>query len=238
MRRKVILTRELPLDKGLEYKLKQAGFDVFHIPLIECRPNAVPNSVAAAIPKADWIFFTSAAAVDCFKDYLNKGEMQVATVGPQTSLAVKQKGYKVHFEAKGRCAADLTKEWLALGLVYQTILLPQSSLSNSDMVQTLRQKGHRVFDWAVYDTVPNFEGQRLIKACLTQESVIWTFASSSAWHSFASQGYKLPQNHRIAAIGNSTAQAVEADGCTVNIVAKTPSIAQMIFDIILNEKQH
>ncbi|MET3557155.1 uroporphyrinogen-III synthase [Streptococcus rupicaprae] len=227
----VIITREQALATDLEQRLVAQGYTVAHLPLIACVANPIPERVLKVVPLADWVFFTSAVAAECFQTCL-RPHHRIATIGFQTSKAVEALGYPITFEAKGNYARDFLEEWLALGLSRQTILLPQSSLSNPLMAEVLVEQGHEVLAFPMYETRPNVAGQSQVSAYLKQPEVIWTFASPSAWESFYQVATRLPETHEVVVIGTSTAQAVQADGVPVTAMPVFPSVEQMVQLII------
>ncbi|MBF0777628.1 uroporphyrinogen-III synthase [Streptococcus cuniculi] len=232
MTKTVIFTREHPLDSRLQSQLEEAGFKVHHLPLIQCQANPMPKEVLDKLSQMDWVFFTSAVAAECLAPYLKEPLPRVATIGHQTSKAVMELGYPVAFESKYQYAKDFAAEWLALNQPKQKILLPQSSLSNPILAEMLREGGQEVLAWALYDTQHHKDGQEKLSAYLTEQEVLWTFASPSAWQSFHEICQILPEAHEIAVIGTSTQQAVEMSGSTVSLMPETPSIEKMVQTII------
>lgn len=236
MAKKIIFTREHALEASWIQKLEEHHFEVHHLPLISCQPNPLPEAIEKVLPRADWVFFTSAVAADFFSPYLTS-HYRLASIGIQTSATVKRLGYEVDFEAASHYATDFAREWLVLELPPQCILLPQSSLSNPIIAQTLREHGHEVWAWPLYETRVNPAGQEQLATYLAAEDVIWTFASPSAWQSFYAGRPVLPASHRIAVIGTTTAQAVTAAGYEVDYMPQTPAVGQMIDEILRKEAE-
>lgn len=234
---KVIFTREDGLDRNLIARLASSGFEAVHLPLIACLPNPLPASLEGILSQADWVFFTSGVAVEHFEPFLPEG-VKLASIGPKTSQVLGAKGYSLDFEASHPYGSHLVDEWLSLGLEKQVILLPQSNLSPPIIADALKEAGHQVLAWPMYDTVPNEAGQSNIWTYLKQEQVIWTFASPSAWQSFIRVARGLPKSHQIAVIGRTTAAAVEASGYSVDWMPETPSIAAMVCQLIEKETNH
>ncbi|MEW4353840.1 uroporphyrinogen-III synthase [Streptococcus pneumoniae] len=232
MTKAVIFTREHPLDRHLQEKLEEAGLTVYHIPLIHCQANPMPTEVVESMPEMDWVFFTSAVAAEFLAPYLQSPLPKIATIGHQTSRVIATLGYTVDFESKYQYAKDFAKEWLALGFSKQRILLPQSSLSNPILAESLKNGGHDVLAFPLYDTQHYRLGQGGIQAFLGEKEILWTFASPSAWQSFYEICKILPRGHEISVIGTSTQEAVERDGFVVNLMPETPSIEKMVQTII------
>lgn len=232
MTQTLVFTREHALDDQLAQSLLEAGFELAHVPLIACSPNPMPDDILAILGKADWVLFTSAVAVDAFIPYCSQKTLKIATIGAQTSLAVQARGYEIAFEATSNYAVDFAREWLSQVSEPQRVLLPQSSLSNPILAEELTKAGHEVYAWPMYDTKPNQAGQRLLPTYLDKPSVMWTFASPSAWQSFRQVVSDLPASHQIAVIGTSTAKVVRADGFAVDLMPEKPAISAMVACIL------
>lgn len=229
--RKVIVTREDPISEELKIELLKNEFFPCHLPLIQCSPFELQKNIVDSINHADWIFLTSARAFEFFYPYMLR-ELKIATVGPATSQAVRKKGFEIDFEASQHYACDFVKEWLSHGFSKQTILLPQSSLSNPVLAKLLSDAGHEVISWALYGTSFNEESQRKISSLVKESGVIWTFASPSAWNSFIDGGGVITLDQEIAVIGKSTSQAITANGYEVTYMPDEPAIERMMHEII------
>lgn len=232
MTQKVIFTREHPLDDTFVSRLEQAGFEVCHVPLIACQPNLMPDNVRDILTKANWVFFTSAVAVESFWPYYNGLSLKIGTIGPQTSLAVKSRGCSIDFEATSHYAVDFVQEWLDEVEDSQIVLLPQSSLSNPVIADELQRAGHTVYAWAMYDTKPNLTGQSCLSNYLDETDVIWAFASPSAWDSFTATIPELPSGHKVAVIGTTTAKSVHKKGVEIDMMPEVSTVAAMVEEII------
>ena len=166
MVKKIIFTREQAPDSAWLEKIRQAGFETHHVPLIRCQSLPLPEAVQAVLPEADWVFFTSAVAVEAFSPYL-KADFQIATIGPQTSQALDKLGRDCDFQASSHYGLDFIQEWLDLALQTQKILLPQSSLSNPSLAEKLKEAGHEVWAWPMYETTSNPAGQDQLETYLS-----------------------------------------------------------------------
>lgn len=236
MVKKIIFTREQAPDSAWLAEIRQAGFETHHVPLICCQSRALPADIEAVLAEADWVFFTSAVAVEAFSPYL-QADYQIATIGPQTSQALDKLGRACDFESSSHYGLDFIQEWLDLALPTQKILLPQSSLSNPSLAEKLKEAGHEVWAWPMYETTSNPAGQDQLETYLSQEDVIWTFASPSAWHSFCAIKPHLASSHQIAVIGQTTSQAVIESGYRVDYQPQSPSVEEMVKEIIKKEEK-
>ncbi|HEM3695979.1 TPA: uroporphyrinogen-III synthase [Streptococcus suis] len=233
----IVITREGAIDLDLRAALENAGFQLATVPLIAFQAHPLPQQVKQELEKADWLFCTSATAFECFMPYL-PSSVQIASIGEQTSRTIRQAGRSVAFESTSQYGKDFVAKWLALGLERQKILLPQSNLANPLIAERLRQEGHSVLAWEMYDTVAHQAGQAQLDTYLELDRVLWTFASPSAWHSFTEVVQKLPVSHKIAVIGKTTAQAVMESGYEVDLIPDKPSITAMLETIMDKEKRY
>ncbi|HFI0638125.1 TPA: uroporphyrinogen-III synthase [Streptococcus suis] len=233
----IVITREGAIDLDLRAALENAGFQLATVPLIAFQAHPLPQQVKQELEKADWLFCTSATAFECFMPYL-PSSVQIASIGEQTSRTIRQAGRSVAFESTSQYGKDFVAEWLVLGLERQKILLPQSHLANPLIAERLRQEGHSVLAWEMYDTVAHQAGQAQLAPYLELDRVLWTFASPSAWHSFTEVVQKLPASHKIAVIGKTTAQAVKDSGYEVDLIPDKPSITAMLETIMDKEKRY
>lgn len=233
----IVVTRDGVIDMDLQAALENAGFQLVIVPLIAFQAHPLPQQVQQELGNSDWLFCTSATAFECFLPYLSSA-IQIASIGEQTSRSIREAGRSVTFESTSQYGKDFVEEWLALGLERQTILLPQSHLANPRIAERLRQEGHSVLAWEMYDTVAHQAGQAQLATYLNIDRVIWTFASPSAWHSFTEVVKSLPTSHKIAVIGRTTAQAVMDSGYEVDLMPDRPSITAMLETIMDKEKRY
>lgn len=238
--KRIVFTREHPLQDELVERLNDAGYIVEHAPLIKCQVNAIPNRAYQRIDENTWVFFTSQVAVDLFfeeaKGYFDTKAFKIATIGPKTSETVQKWGFQVTFESDKFYAKDLVEDWTQVYTSPETIFIPQSSLASKTLEKTLLEKGHDVLAWVMYETVHNEIGQQRVQQLNSDVSTIWTFASGSAWDSFYAVRQELPKTDLIAVIGTTTQASVERDGHCVAFRPYEPQIELMIQTILDNER--
>lgn len=226
-----MVTREEQLDLAHIKTLEENGYQLIHLPMISCRARKLPSPIQEELADADWVFFTSATGFRFFEPHLPKG-IQIASIGPKTSQAIRDKGYNLAFEASSHYGHDFVKQWLTLGLEGQRILLPQSSLSHRSLVVNLEKAGQQVHAWVMYDTLTQEVDTTILSGLLQQEGVIWTFASPSAWESFIQQVGRVPDQHKLVVIGSTTATAVERAGYRVSLLPSKPTMDDMVTELM------
>lgn len=229
--KKIVITRQKPLAEDCSGKLRKAGYECIHVPLIQAQALGVSQATLSILESAQWILFTSALGVDFLASILDLKPFKLASIGPQTTKAILEKGLPVHFESSSAYAKDFAKEWSDSQRAATSIALPQSSLSKPLLAEQLRAQGHSVYDWILYETTSNPVGQLQLESLLQAQDVIWTFASPSAWSSFREVVSTIPDSHKIAVIGQTTARAVQEAGYTVDYLPIIPSMEALIESI-------
>ncbi|MBF0779532.1 MULTISPECIES: uroporphyrinogen-III synthase [unclassified Granulicatella] len=230
--KRVIFTREHPLQMEWVDKLQQVGYQVEHVPLIKCQINAIPTRVYDELQEDDWVFFTSQVAANFFfekaQGAFDNRAFHIATIGPQTSETVQAWGYSVTFESDKFYAKDLVSDWCKVYTTPKRIFIPQSSLAAKHLEISLNNLGHDVLAWVMYETIYHPEGQKKIAQYIDDVPTIWAFASGSAWDSFYDVQKELPASHEIAVIGTTTRGCVERNGHQASYMPLEPQIEDMV----------
>ncbi|MBC1908918.1 uroporphyrinogen-III synthase [Listeria innocua] len=238
MIKKIVLTREASKNKPWQDYFSQNGFDVESIPLIETHPKKI--SLSLKQKEADWLFLTSANAVEYFfNEQVSKLNYKIAVIGEKTKEKLAEYGYKPNFVPSVYQSEVFLSEWLSENTSQTSILLPQSNLSRTIIEDTLTQNGHLVFPIELYETsFPENSQTILIEQLQLEEKRIIIFASPSAWKNFymiAKQFSIKNENWRIASIGNITTEAILADGWEVTYQPKTFTMKHLA-DLIIQEE--
>lgn len=231
MAKVLVFTREQAPSQAWREQLVQAGFTVAHLPLICCQPRQVKKEDLTGLDDCDWIFFTSAVAVTYFLPFLPT-TCRLASVGQQTSRALLEQGWSLDFESRGSGAKDFFEEWSRCYQKPQRIFLPQSNLASPWLREQLVRAGHQVQALTLYETVANTRSLASLSSYLQQPSVIWFFASPSAWQVFTQDVKDLPTNHKLAVIGQTTAKAITDSGYKVDFMPDQPSVEATLKQII------
>lgn len=234
--KKIVITRQNPLAEEVALRWFAADYELIHAPLIQAQALELSQRTLFKLETAQWIFFTSALGVELLSSLVDLQPYKLASIGSHTTKAILEKGLTVHFEASSAYAKDFAKEWLGCQKRATSIALPQSSLSNPLLAEQLRAQGHSVYDWVLYETSSNSVGQSQLEGLLKVTDVIWTFASPSAWSSFREVVSTVPESHKIAVIGQTTAAAVRDAGYTVDYLPTIPSMEALIETIYKKER--
>ncbi len=187
-------------------------------------------------------------------------EPQVAAVGPATAGAAEAEGYGVGYVAKKHRGESLANE-LRGELSGKRILLPRSDLATDELPRMLREFAGQVIEAVAYRTVapgmetpapvgrirgkeePGDPAARTLRRIRDAEVDIITFASPSAFRNFAEligaeTLRRISESARFAAIGPTTARAVQEDGYRVAIEAEEATsrgLAEAIADYFEKE---
>jgi uroporphyrinogen III methyltransferase/synthase len=236
--KKIIITRSV--ESGPEFRtlLERGGASVLEVPTITLADPVDFAPVDSAIRKIgsyDLLIFTSANAVRKFFDRAGKLSVpKIATVGPKTSQAVAEYGYRVSIEPDEAAAAEelLAELQGRVELMECNILFPRAKEAREDLPTALRAEGARVDLVIVYETKIDPDGKPVLERIM-RDRVDWiTFASGSAVRNFLELGGKEKirkwieaQKIRIAVIGRITESAVRSAGLKVELVSPNPTMA-------------
>ena len=225
----IIITRAAQQSGGLFEELSARGATVKLLPLISFAAPldyAPMDAALSSIELFDWIFFTSANAVQAVE---RRGEElgrslnalpklpPAAAVGPATSGAAEAAGFSVEYVAAEHSGAGLARE-LGSELRGRKFLLPRSDRANPDLPTALRKCGALVTEVVAYRNVPPSSTDReKVEACLKDGVDGILFYSPSAVQNFL----ELLGSERMAsfqgrvlmiAIGPTTANALSGAG--------------------------
>lgn len=239
-----LLTRESEGSESLSEGLSRFGIKSLTVPLIEIKSLNDFSNVDRAIREMsqyDWLIFTSANGVEKLLDRAkqiglrqNLDRVQVASVGPNTTIAVKRFGLQVAMQAMAFTGEQLAREMAsAHSISGKRVLLARAQQAQPDLPQILREAGVRVDELAVYgNEIPAYSG----KALRALEKSGWVdgviFASPSAVRRFAElTGADMMarlstqrKRFRIVSIGPSTSKAICEIGWEADVEAKEHSV--------------
>jgi uroporphyrinogen-III synthase len=242
-RKCIVVTRAREQSRDLVVELESRGAEVLSIPLVrfaDPEDTELLDGAVRSVAQFDWIVFTSQNAVrffckrcrelglDCHK--LQSPRPMVAAVGPVTSAAAEEQGFRVdQVSTQGRSSA-LARE-LSGALNGKQVLLPRSDRAGRDLPRALADAGAQVLDVVAYRTMTTDSLDPSVLQRISDGRVdVATFASPSAFESFVDllgsrRVARAAGKIAFAAIGPSTAQAIRDAGHAVAIEAAVPSSA-------------
>jgi uroporphyrinogen-III synthase len=202
---RVALTRPGGADEDLAVRLRAAGHDVVHCPLIAVEPIGDAPIDASGY---DWLVVTSRNGADELSRRLIGRPRRIAAVGHATADALRAHGLPVDL-VPGEASQD--------GLLHD---LPRPA----GRVLLAAAEGARrlLIDELDADFVPLYRTHELRPEPFPAADVV-VLASGSAARAFAATG----SDARVVAIGPQTAAEARAAGLTVAAQAENPDVAAL-----------
>jgi uroporphyrinogen III methyltransferase/synthase len=243
---RVLVPRQREQARGFARALVALGAEPFVVEVtrLEDAGGAALDAALARLSDWRWIAFTSANAVErTFEALLRAGRdaralagLRVAAVGPATSAALVRRGVRPDLVPERQDGAGVAQAILADD-PDATVLLPRAAEGREELVAAL---GARVTPVAAYRTVPlpAAELEPLTTRLRAGElDVLCFFSPSQAEAILAALGAGgeavLARARVVAAIGGTTAAALQARGVRVDLTAPAPS-AESLAEALVN----
>ncbi len=238
--KRVMVTRTIEQSKSFVDILNKSGAEPIICPTIKITPPksfAKLDSCIKSITKYDWIVFTSANGVRCFKKRLFKLKkdvrelkgLKVCAIGPKTQKTVEVLfGINVDLTPKEYVAEGILKEFKKSGIKGRRFFLPRATEAREILPDEIRRLGGFIDVAPVYKTIrPKKEAELARKLIKKGQVDVITFTSSSTVTNFVA-GYKKGElekiigdsNVVIACIGPVTRDTALRAGITVHVTAK------------------
>ncbi len=246
----VAVTRARAQASGLTGRLRELGAEVVESPAIRIEPRPIEGDLRAAIDELreyTLACFTSPNGVHLFFDALgrdagaeapatSRGDARalagaiVAAIGPGTAAALLEHGIRADIVPERFVAEALVEALAGVELEGRRVLIARAAEARSVLPDALRERGARVDDVAVYDTVaePLTDAQR---AGLARATYV-TFTSSSTVRFLLESGVRPPAGARIVSIGPVTSATAEEHGLTVDVEAEQHDIDGLVDALI------
>ncbi|MGK0722594.1 uroporphyrinogen-III synthase [Leucobacter sp. W1478] len=151
---------------------------------------------------------------------------RIAAVGPATARAASEIGLTVgvvpehDFSTEGLVDAMLVE----MGESPARVLFPVSNLTDDRLQRRLEAAGHHVERVTAYQTIDIRPAINLQAALAENPKTVVLVTSGSAAHALSRQITDPPENVHIAAIGHSTARALDSVGLPADVVSRTHTI--------------
>ncbi len=227
---KVVNTRPADRNQELTRLLRQAGFAVAEVPMVEVRADAEGQAKAAALQPSGFtgIFLSSPNGLRHFQEGLLASQFErwsikpFYLVGPAARVLVETAGGRVAFVPQEASLEGFLKEFQtqpAPGLpLAQRWLHPCSTSTRLDPAE-FRKKGITVVNQAVYrPACPDDIAARMAKDGKDAAAIV--FCSGSAVENFfksapdLAAGLTKPKGPVAVSIGPSTSKALRDNGVT------------------------
>jgi uroporphyrinogen-III synthase len=227
--RRVLLTRSEEDCAEWAERFARHGVQSAVLPCLHCERIATPAAkaaLAAAVPSADWLVFTSRRGVEAYAALdppALAARCGIAVVGATTAEAAKAELGRVDLVGNGTAAA-LAATLVDVGDLKRRprVLLALAENAGTTLEQTLTAAGAACTRLDVYRTVPAPPAEpRHPLSALRVDNVV--LASPSAVTGFVHQvEIDVPVN--VYTIGPSTTAAARTAGLAVTAEAREPSL--------------
>ncbi|WP_263410024.1 uroporphyrinogen-III synthase [Terriglobus tenax] len=235
---RVLVTRALHQSPELADALRACGLEPVIIPVLEMAPPvsfAGLDDALARLKEFDWLLFTSANAVQVFRQRF-PGELpstlHVAVIGSVTARAAQQASIPVTLQPE-----KATGEGLADALLPHAdgarMLLVRAAVARDVLPGVLQQAGARVEIAEAYRTVvPAHAPMQLKELFIGQDrpSAVAFTSSSSVHHllqALQAGGGELPELTVLATIGPITSATLREAGYIPTVEAKEANVASL-----------
>ncbi len=188
--KRVVVTRTRTQASQLSERLREAGADVIEIPTIRTVERPLENDQEKRLQHLadsfDWIIFTSPNAVPIFFSHFLKvhgdlralGPLRIASVGPGTSECIRKFHLKIDLQPETFTTSALAQALASLP--EKRFCLPRAAVANPIIPETLRSRGAEVWDWPLYETVPETEDPTGSRKRFETEGADWILFTSSS----------------------------------------------------------
>jgi uroporphyrinogen III methyltransferase / synthase len=237
--KRIVVTRSPDQADDLIGRLQALGAEAIPFPVIQLvpLPAGALDEALVSLDAYDWLIFTSANAVRFFWERLDSRDaaplkVRVAAGGSATADRLRSLGVEPDFIPEEFVGERLVE---GLGdLTGRRVLLPRSRIGRPEIAELLRQRGARVDEIALYDTVTAAPGEEAW-AALDRPIDCITFTSPSSvrnWLRLLATGNPTSrlrdQRPAIACIGPITAAEAIKNGLSADIVPAEYTIAGLV----------
>lgn len=235
---RVLVTRPARQVERVIRLLEQKGAAPLVYPLMRVEPVRGFRSIdraIAALPRYDWIVFTSANGVRAFMRRLRSlgydsralARVKVCAVGPATADELGAWGIRADCLPKKFTSEGIVDALASRGEIGgRSFLLPRSQLAGEALPAALRKLGGRCVEVDAYRALPVEENARAIADLIVDDGIdVVMLTSPSAVKSYVKiLGRVSPKKRRgpiVAVIGPVTGQAARENGLKVMVEART-----------------
>ncbi len=242
---RVLVPRTKEQAGALAERLRAHGAVPEEVPTIAVEPPRTPQQMERAVKglvtgRYEWIALTSRNAVKAVRERFEEygldarafAGIKVAAVGEQTAADLLAWGIKPDLVPSGEeSAAGLLADWPPYDPVFDPIdrvFLPRADIATENLVAGLVERGWEVDDVTAYRTVRAAPPPAPIREAIKSggfDAVVFT--SSSTVRNLVGIAGKPHTSTVIACIGPATAKTAEEHGLRVDVLAASPSVADL-----------
>lgn len=244
MQKTVLITRPKAQAQDLAVALEACGFQCIIFPTIEIVPLTDWLSTLPSLPDYSAIFFTSANGVEHFVEPLRRvapdflahiRRLPIYAVGEKTKARLLEAGFAVAAMPDKFSAAELAALLPKQEIAQRKFLFVCGKLSQRLLPEHICTLGGSCDEYQVYDTrLPENTEVEQLKTLLEKGKIdVIAFTSPSTVKNFFALlgGAALPAAIKLAAIGDTTAQAVRTLYGRVDIVPTQSTSESFAFAI-------
>lgn len=246
--KRIVLTRSKEQSVESAEPLRELGAEVISLPCIKVQPIDDYTSLNEKIKNIffDYIIFPSANSVKMFILHMHNlpgiksfTRSKIIAVGEKTEETCKSMGIKTDlvpamFSARG--ILDLLSNE---SIEEKNFLLPSSTIARTELSEGLERMGAKVFMLPIYDIVPPDKSEIAdeLNELNNKETDLFIFTSPSTFNNFLKiLEIKNPVDYFegkiIAALGTTTAKAIEEVDLKVDIIPDSFTMNSLINKIV------
>ncbi|MDO8473802.1 MAG: uroporphyrinogen-III C-methyltransferase [Dehalococcoidia bacterium] len=241
--KKVLVTRTREQASKLSTMLEEMGAEPVELPTIAIEAvedDPELDRVLRGISGFDWVFFTSANAVNIMLEKLARlgigneslKRVKVGAIGPATAEALAKAGLRADYVPKRFVAEGILEDIARSEVEGKNVLLPRADIARADLSEGLERLGATVRDVALYRTVPaKGDGQVGLRMLKEGQVDVVTFTSSSTVTNLVGMlGKDSPTLNKVlvACIGPVTAATARGLGVKVDVIATEHTITGLV----------
>jgi uroporphyrinogen III methyltransferase/synthase len=251
----ILVTRPRDQAPALSNLLAAQGAEPVECPTLEIHPPdswSLMDEAIHTLSTYDWVIFTSVNGVQSFmgrlwfhhKDVRCLAGIRVCCIGPRTQEEAARWGMAADLVPKNFQAEGILEAMSGLGVEGQKILIPRAKVAREILPDQLKDMGATVRVVQAYRALPPAMDIAAIRDRLrTREIHYLTFTSSSTVRNFCQlfddrqELQELTRHSTVAVIGPITAQTVQEEGLSVDVVALENTVPALV-DAIITHAEH
>ncbi len=231
------------------------GAEPVECPTLDIAPPDDWGTVDAAIENLgsfDWVIFTSVNGVQAFmkrlwslgKDIRSFGGIRLCCIGPKTKEEIERWGIVPDLVPRIFQAEGILEAFGELDMSGKRVLIPRAKVARDILPDQLAQMGVTVHVVHVYQAIrPQVAIDPIRDRLRNKEIHYLTFTSSATVRNFCGlfqdrqELLNLTQHAAVACIGPITAQTVQEEGLSVDIVASENTVPALVDAIVTHANQ-
>lgn len=240
----IVITRSSDQASESVKKLESLGAKVISFPTIKVVPIKVFNhfdTYAEKLSTFDYIVFTSENAVKYSAKRLKESEIsipdkvKVVCVGNKTADKCEEYNIVVDIIPDDFSAKGLLKYFEPQNILEKKFFIPSSEIARDELKMGLIKQGAEVIQTPIYDVAETDEeeNQKNKKLIAENKTDLFIFTSPSTFNNFIKiLEIENPKNYfkdfDVAAIGPTTAKAIEDRGVRVNVTPESFTMDELV----------